>query len=139
MNRTVVTLAGIAIAGALAGCVRNEYAQVGRVNEEPLVIDAAMQSRSWEPTPAYYANGDTVSCSTGFAYQPKASNDYYYYGADTGTYFVNLFTLPYTLYQERGGVVSQGVVLPPTYTAAPPLPPTDEPGTVIAPTTQPSK
>lgn len=139
MKSTLVALSGLLIAGAMVGCTRNEYSQAGRLNDEPLVIDGAMQKRNWEPTPAYYANGDTVSWSTGFAYQPQANNQYQYYYADTGTYFVNLFTLPYTLYKERDGLVSQGVVLPPTYTAAPPLPPTNKSDTVVAPTTQPSK
>lgn len=107
-----------------AGCVETSTSSVGLVNTEPLVVDQAMQLRNWEPSYAYYANGDTPSWSLGFAYTPRSDlQPYQYYFADTGTYLLNLVTMPYTFYQQRGGLVSTGVQLPPTYTAVPPLPP----------------
>jgi hypothetical protein len=94
-----------------------------------------MQLRDWQPSVAYYANGDTVSGSTGFAYEPDPQLDsWQYYFADVGTYFVNLVTAPVTLYEQRDGVGSTGVSLPPTYTAVPPLPPSDAPAVVPAAT-----
>lgn len=113
------------------GCVETSTSSVGLVNTEPLVVDQAMQQRNWEPSYAYYANGDTPSWSVGFGYSPRSDlQPYQYYFADTGTYLLNLVTMPYTFYQQRGGLVSTGVQLPPTYTAVPPLPP---PSTETAP------
>jgi hypothetical protein len=96
----------------------------GRVNTETLNVDGAVQQREWEPSVAYYANGDVASPSTGFKYAPRSDQpDYTYAYADLGTFFANLVTMPYTLYKERNGVVSTGEQLPQTYTANPPLPP----------------
>lgn len=139
-TRTLLTLtASTLLAGMLGGCVESSTTTAGSINTEPLVIDPAMQARNWEPTIAYYANGDTSGWSTGFAYEPRADLEpYQYYFADTGTYLLNLVTSPYTFYKQRDGTVSTGVQLPPTYTAMPPLPPSYV-DAVVEPTTQPAK
>ncbi len=137
---TILCLAGLAGLALLGGCVQSSTTSAGQINMEPLTIDPAMQNRQWEPATAYYANGDTVTWSTGFGYEPDpAQPNWQYYFSDTGTYFVNLVTMPYTFYQQRDGVASTGVQIPPTYTAVPPLPPSPEVETVeSAPTTQPT-
>ena len=127
------------LAGMISGCVESSTTTAGSINTEPLVIDPAMQARTWEPSIAYYANGDTASWSTGFAYEPRADLEpYQYYFADTGTYLLNLVTSPYTFFKQRDGAVSTGVQLPPTYTAMPELPPASA-DAVVAPATQPAK
>jgi hypothetical protein len=137
-TRTLLTVtASTLLAGLLGGCVESSTSTAGAISTEPLIIDPAMQARTWEPTVAYYANGDTPSWSTGFAYAPRTDLEpYQYYFADTGTYLLNVVTSPYTFYKQRGGIVSTGVQLPPTYTAMPPLPPSYVEA-VESPTTQP--
>ena len=122
---------------AATGCTPQQHHTRGQVSTEPLVIDQAMQQRQWEPVTAYVENGSTKSGSTGFAYEPRQGMEGYqgsaYYLADVGTFFVNLVTLPYTLWVERDGVVSGGEQIPPSYTANPPLPPSrDVPETSTA-------
>lgn len=41
----------------------------------------------------------------------------------TGLFAANVVTAPYTLWEQRSGIVSSGVQFPPTYTAMPALPP----------------
>lgn len=127
---------GLLALSALTGCTRQTYGNNAPVNEEPLTVDLAMQQREWDKSTAYYQNGDVHSWSTGFAYRPKGDARWQYYFADPGTYFVNLVTLPWTLYEERDGVTSEGDRIAPTYTAVPPLPPSDE-SLPASPTTQP--
>lgn len=137
-QRTLLTLvSSTLLAGLLGGCVESGTSTAGAINTDPLIIDPAMQARTWEPSIAYYANGDTPAWSTGFAYEPRADLEpYQYYFADVGTYLLNFVTSPYTFYNQREGVVSTGVQLPPTYTAMPPVPPSYL-DTTVAPATQP--
>ena len=111
----------------LAGCQHQTYTTRGEVTSEPLTVDAAMQQRQWEPTTAYYENGDTRSWTTGFAYSPRTVPPYAYAATDTGTFLLNVVTLPYTVFDQRAGVQSGGVKLEPSYTANPPLPPSTQP------------
>ncbi len=140
--KTVKTILCLATLALIGGCVDATTTSTGEINTEPLTIDPAMQQRTWEPTVAYYQNGDVKTQSTGFAYSSNAPySQYDYYVTDTGTYLVNLITSPWTFYQQRDGVVNTGTQLPPTYTAVPPLPPSFEaPMTldVTAPSTQPT-
>jgi hypothetical protein len=107
----------------LNGCQKKSTLPRGQVSTEPLVVDAAMQKREWEPTTAFYENGATYNFTTGFAYEPVPGQpDYAYYYADAGTYVLNLVTLPYTLV-TAGKSASGAETLPPSYTASPPLPP----------------
>ncbi|MDB5325171.1 MAG: hypothetical protein JWM57_740 [Phycisphaerales bacterium] len=112
---------------ALAGCQHQTYTTRAEVESEPLTVDAAMQQRQWEPTRAYYENGDTRSWTTGFGYSPSNVPPYAYSATDTGTFLLNLVTLPYTVVDQWKGVQSGGVKLPPSYTANPPLPPSTQP------------
>ena len=111
-----------------AGCQKTNYVDRQKVDNGPLPIDTAMQQRQWEPVTAQYQNGATENWSTGFAYSPNHdANPYTYYLTDTTTFLVNVVTLPYTYYQQRGGQVSGGVQIPPSYTAIPPQEPTTQP------------
>jgi hypothetical protein len=124
MRRWIPVLALI----ALTGCQTQSYSTRAPVSSEPLTIDPAMQQRQWEPMTAYYENGQTRSWTTGLAYSPyQSSSPYSYAFTDTGTFLLNLVTMPYTIYKERNGVVSGGIQLPPSYTANPPLPPSTQP------------
>lgn len=126
VKTTTMTLATLGLF-ATVGCQEQARHTRGAVSDEPLVIDQAMQRRQWEPKTASYENGSTLNCTTAFGYEPIQNVDGYngsfYYLADTGTFFVNLVTSPYTIFKEWNGVESGGVVLSPSYTANPPLPP----------------
>ena len=112
----------------LAGCSPQLYTTQGPVSTDPIVVDQAMQQRQWDPVTARYENGQTFSPTTGFGYSSNGYNTPYAYAAtDTGTFVVNVITMPYTIYQQWDGVLSGGVQLPPSYTANPPLPPTTRP------------
>ncbi|HEX8324441.1 MAG TPA: hypothetical protein VF595_11070 [Tepidisphaeraceae bacterium] len=112
----------------LAGCQRQTYVERQPVDLGPMVIDQAMQQRQWEPVTAYYETGDTRHSTTGFGYAPRRDLPPPAFAlADTGTFFVNLVTMPYTLYEQWNGVDSGGVKLPPSYTAVPPMPPSTQP------------
>ncbi|MGN6506681.1 MAG: hypothetical protein ACTHM6_14070 [Tepidisphaeraceae bacterium] len=135
MKRT--TWIGVIGLAMLAGCSPQQYGTRGPVNTEPMTVDQAMQQRDWDVTHAYYANGSTRNWSTGFRYEPTPGMDeanYYY--ADLGTFLVNVVTLPFTYIDQSDGVISNGVVVPPSYTAVPPLPPSDAPTPMS--TTQPT-
>ena len=156
MNVVVKACAAVALLSVFSGCAKQTYSSRPPLNEEPLTIDQAMQQRDWDRSTAYYQNGDVPSWSTGFAYRSQADARWKYYFADYGAFAANLVTLPWTMYQEGTGtptawdpqdpnnpdtkegtgIVSAGDILPPTYTAVPALPPSDEtlPAT---PTTQP--
>lgn len=124
--RTTIAL-GLLASVAAVGCTPQQRHTRGEVSTEPLVIDQAMQKRQWEPVTAYAENGSIHTWSTGFAYEPIPGIDGYngsaYYFTDIGTWFVNVVTLPVTYVVEWDGISSGGVVLPPSYTANPPLPP----------------
>ena len=131
-----LTCLAAVLTGWIAGCSPQPYSTRGDVNTEPLIVDAAMQQRDWDVTHAYYQNGSTLNWSTGFAYVPKPDMPNTAYSvADTGTFLINVLTSPYTFFTQSGGVVSGGVAVPPSYTAVPPLPPTNVP----LPTTQPAE
>jgi len=137
-RKSIITAACTAIASAalLTGCSHQEYGQTGRVNDDPLVVDQAMQLRDWDKSYANYENGSTKSWSTGFAYASRGDLPYgLNYVADTGSFFGNVLTLPITAYQQRNGVVSSGVNIPETYTAVPPVPPryATPPGATVRP------
>ncbi|HEX8339829.1 MAG TPA: hypothetical protein VF624_02875 [Tepidisphaeraceae bacterium] len=136
MTRTAAALALTALIAN--GCTEAQRGTYGPVHSEPLTIDPAMQLREWEPTPALYANGDTFSWSTGFAYEPIGGNENAYYVTDVGTFFVNLVTLPVTYATEGLHVRYQGFVVPPSYTANPPLPPEQPRPATYEPTTRPT-
>ena len=124
-TKSIITAACTAIASValFTGCSHQEYGQTGRVNDDPLVVDQAMQIRDWDKSYANYENGSTKGWSTGFAYVSQGDLPYgLNYVADTGTFFGNVLTLPITAYQQRNGVVSSGVNVPETYTAVPPVP-----------------
>ena len=126
-----LTILAVAAPGlfVLAGCSPQLYTTQGPVSTEPIVIDQAMQQRAdWQPVTAAVENGQTYNPTTGFGYRPGNVNTPYAYAlTDTGTFAVNVITMPYTIYQQWNGVLSGGVQLPPSYTGVPPLPPSTRP------------
>ena len=143
--RRLSTLAVAALAVpsvfVLAGCSPQLYTTQGPVSTEPIVIDQAMQQRAdWEPVTAAFENGQTFNPTTGFGYRPSGYGLPYAYSAtDLGTFAVNVIAMPYTIYQQWDGVLSGGVILPPSYTANPPLPPSMQAPNAQAPSTQPTE
>ncbi len=141
ISKTIFALTTAAL--MVGGCVKTSTSSTALMSTEPMSIDKAMQLRDWPLTTALYANGDSDTSSTGFAYEPDPDLEgWQYYFADPGVYFLNLVTSPYTLYQQRNGATSTGVQTPPTYTAMPPLPPSSAEAPVsmdmsVVPTTQP--
>ena len=119
-----VLLAG-AVAGAVGGCQRTVPPMVERLNNTPLVVDPAMQRREWEPSRAFYANGDTVAGGTGYMFQthetlPPASLRV----ADPVMATANIAMLPVGLFVNSPFKAEeyQGAIIPPTHSANPPLP-----------------
>ena len=97
-----------------------------RDSAEVTTPDAAMDKRQWTESVAYIPNGATVAGPTGFAYEPRRDQkSYQFYYADTGNFFLNLVTMPFTLYKTPplSEQTFPGEQLKPTYTAVPPLPP----------------
>jgi hypothetical protein len=112
------------------------------VNPETVVMDPAMQLRTWDASTAYYGNGNVVAGPTEFPYIPRWGQPEPYYVVEETPLFLGqaaliwipmIFTPPWT------PVLYTGVTVEPTYTAMPLVPPRSEPTAepMVAPTTQP--
>lgn len=120
-----VAAASIAVL-ASTGCQRANVSSPEPLSAEPVVIDEAMALRQWAPVNASYPNGSTVTGPTGFAYEPRRGmEDWRYYYADPLVFLGNTGALPFWLVRTPpwSEVVYDGVVIPPTHHAMPPLPP----------------
>jgi len=108
----------------LGGCQANVPAGVDRVQSSPLIIDDAMQKRDWERSVAYYPNGDTVAGGTGYMFQTHETiTGEWRAVADPIMAVLNIGLLPVGLFANSpfSSQVYQGAIIPPTYTANPPL------------------
>ena len=117
-------LAALASAGlvlSMTGCQRIPPNRPVALNDEPLVVDEAMQIRDWDRSTAYYGNGNTVAGATRLTYQPKNDNRYNY-AFDPLIGVANFAIIPFTYFKTpaRTTVVHQGAIVPPTHTAMPP-------------------
>jgi hypothetical protein len=111
---------------SLIGCQRLYVERPEPLNTEPVAVDEAMQLRQWAQVSATYPNGATDAGPTGFTWEPKREmEEWNYYYADPGVYFLNLFVMPYRLVVSPpwARVTYRGVWIEPTYHAMPPLPP----------------
>lgn len=123
------------------GCVRKS-AQTPDMVTEPVATDEAMQKRDWPLKSALYQNGSTVAGPTQFNYIGKPEQpEWTYYYSDFGAFMANMGLLPYNLiaHPQWTTQVYTGAVVPPSYTAVPPLPASaaspvatvEEPGHVV--------
>lgn len=130
-KRTILCAASLTF---LSGCSERAFHSTADQELIPPVPDQATQLRHFDQTVALYASGNVEAGSTGFAYEPTpGQKEWKYLFADPGTYFVNLFTMPYTLYKQREGVTSGGLQFEPSYTMAVPLAgPTQPPAGILS-------
>lgn len=117
-------LAGFAVIAA-AGCQRVQPAPVVPLNNAPMVVDEAMQMRDWERSTVYYQNGDTVAGFNGRYYElkPKYQDGYVTRIGDPAVGITNVVLLPITMAMTPPweAVRYQGVIIPPTHHANPPM------------------
>ena len=120
----LITLSMIALAG---GCSTEQKYAPAAVNTAPIVGDEAMALRAdWPKSTAYYANGSVPAFSTRFPYDVNAQRP----GPgdvilDPAMFIVQTVMLPIELIKYPPGTqqVWHGEIVPPSYTATPPLPP----------------
>jgi|GEM_PF-7058796 len=109
-----------------AGNIASRRSEVpARDSAELTTNDPAMEKRQWPQSTVYLPNGATVAGPTGFAFKPREDqNKRQFYYADTGVFFLNLITMPYTLFRNPplSEQTSSGVRFNPTFTAVPALP-----------------
>lgn len=132
VTQTLVAVGG-GVMLTLAGCQGNPYERAGNsppepLNAEPLVVDEAMQIRDWNRVTALYANGDTAAGATGFPFTTRRDQPEWRYAALEAPLFVfQAVTLP--IHLAIAGPTREvhyaGATIDTTYTAMPPLPPTN--------------
>src|SRR5688572_24018413 len=118
---------GLAIAAAATGCQRVPKNEPVALNDNPLIIDEAMQLRDWDRSSATYENTATVGGPHGRVFEVKDDAPaYQQVAADVPITLANFVIMPYTLIRTppTRAVPYRGAITPPTYTAVPPLPPT---------------
>lgn len=123
---TYPSVIALAAAFLVAGCQRAYVSTAQPLSTEPVVVDQAMSLRQWSEVSASYPNGSTVAGPTGYRWEPRRGMDEWrYYYADPLVFLGNTGTLPYWLVRTPPWreVVYDGVVIPPTHHAMPPLPP----------------
>jgi hypothetical protein len=111
--------------GIGAGCQLRPRSYPAAVDQTPLIVDQAIQFRDWDPSVAYYANGSVPAWPTRFPFVPKPTVPDVREGMYEPAQFVGQsFALPVMaiLMPPFTPVLWQGEVVPPTYTAQPPLP-----------------
>ena len=125
LARRLITLGLAVMAGVVVGCQRIVPPTAAKVNDKPVAGDLAMQKRDWDRSVCYYGNGDTVAGGTGYMYQvhetipPKWRRV-----TDVPVAVTNIVLLPVGVFVNSPfkPQVYQGEIIPPTYTAQPPLP-----------------
>ena len=109
---------------AAPGCQRIPRNQPVALNDEPLVVDEAMQIRDsdWEGDrqTAYYANGATVAGDTRLRLEPK-DDTRWNYAADPAIGVANFVLIPFTYVRTPPftTIVHRGAITPPSHTAQP--------------------
>ena len=125
-KRSFLAVACALTASALLGCQTNVPNAVERLNNSPLIVDEAMQQRGdWDRSTAYYANGDTVAGGTGYMFQTHETiPDPYRRFVESPVAAMNIALLPVGIFVNSPfkSQVYQGVIIPPTHNAMPPLP-----------------
>ena len=104
------------------GCQRVQLNRPVALNDNPIVVDEAMQIRDWDRSTANYASGAVVAGAPRVTWEPKNDNRYNY-AADPAIGVANIVTIPFTYIRTPWGktVVHRGAITPPTHTAVPPV------------------
>lgn len=108
---------------ALAGCTYQSSYTTADQDRSVTPPTGATGLRSFEPTVAVFADGGANAGSTTFAYEPKRyQDDWQYLYADTGTFLLNFFTFPFTLFREAPDKPFDGLIFEPSHTMNPAQP-----------------
>lgn len=126
IHKRLAGLAAIVAAALAAGCQMKSTGYHEPINESPLLVDGAMEQRNWTPATAYYASGAVPAGGTGFIYEPSSKlSNVGQAVVDPPLFSAQVVALPLTIFISRPWALRayHGVILEPTYTAQPPLPP----------------
>ena len=121
---TLVATCAFSLAASV-GCQTVVGPTAERLNDKPLIVDEAMQKRDWDRTTAFYANGDTVAGGYGYMFRTHETiPDPYKRVVEPAMATANIALLPIGIFVNSpfSTEVYQGVIIPPTHTAMPPLP-----------------
>jgi hypothetical protein len=130
MNQGMLSkaIAGVLCVGAigiLSACQSRPRAMRDEVNRTEIVIDEAMENRTWDSSTAYYANGNIRAGGTGeLIYVRADENDEIAATVGPLIFVANVLLMPVTIFTPNSPFVartSHGATVPPTYTAMPPL------------------
>ena len=104
------------------GCQRVQPNRPVALNDNPIVVDEAMQIRDWDGSIANYASGAVVAGAPRVTWEPKYDNRYNY-AFDPAIGVANIAFIPFTYVRTPWGktVVHRGAITPPTHTAVPPV------------------
>ena len=105
-----------------SGCQRTRPNPPVALNDNPIVVDEAMQIRDWDRSTANYASGAVVAGAPRVTWEPKYDNRWNYV-VDPAIGAANIVTIPFTYIWTPWGqeVVHRGAITPPTHTAVPPV------------------
>jgi hypothetical protein len=109
----------------VAGCqVEHRLPGPEPVNTTPIVTDQAMIERNWKPVPVHYTN-DTVMAFDNYA-PLRANNTKYSFLVETPLFLANTIYAAYGVFiiPPWQMIPYKSMSMEPTYTAMPPLPPT---------------
>jgi hypothetical protein len=115
-----------------SGCQRRKLVPDAVAPPPQIAVDEAMRKRDWPAQSAFYADTSIIATPTGFLYEPEHDRaEWNYIFLDTGTFLGNTVLLPvaFIMNPPWRETINRGATIPPTYTAVPPLPPSDEAAT----------
>jgi hypothetical protein len=114
-----------AVALVALGCQRTIPNTADRLSNAPLIVDEAMQMRDWDRTIAHYPNGDTVAGGNGYMFRTHETiPEPYRRVVEPAVAATNIGLLPVGVIFNSPftAQVHEGVIIPPTHHAMPPLP-----------------
>lgn len=143
-----VALLLLAVGGVagVGGCVSPDQPEIAAKVVAPVAYDEAMAMRDWPLTVARYANGDTIAGPTNVTYEydttfgsasPSARRRILAQVAESVTFVANVLLLPAQLVVNppTENRRYEGIIIPPTYSAAVPVPGVEKPLMVEIPVT----
>ena len=124
---TFGAILGAVIAGSGCQLARNIEPDV--LDDTPIIVDPAMARRDWEPTSATYAATGIYATPNLYTFQSQP----YGFGHSTALtelplFMANVIIMPYQVFAEPVWREKEyrAATTPPTYSAMPPLPPSNE-------------
>jgi hypothetical protein len=122
-----------------AGCTYQSSYTTADQDRSVTPATGATGLRNFDQTVATFSDGGTVAGSTTFAYEPtRFQDEWKYLYADTGTFLINFFTFPVTLFREAPDKVFDGLIFEPSHTMNPSQPWATESMAVAPPATTPA-